>query len=102
MGERGRKLIETGYSIQAITDQYEALLEGIVAGRPLPAANRRESLGGRSLVALLVSQLRCAQKPSTEELQLLEDAEGLVAGVGEASVSRSSAGRAHRSRSPEW
>jgi len=33
MGVRGRKLIETQYSIHAITDRYEALLEGVVAGR---------------------------------------------------------------------
>ena len=30
MGERGRELMEAGYSIAAITDRYEALLEGIV------------------------------------------------------------------------
>ena len=31
IGERGRRLVETKYSIAAITDQYEALLEQIVA-----------------------------------------------------------------------
>jgi glycosyltransferase involved in cell wall biosynthesis len=33
MGERGRTLVEKEYSIQAITDRYEALLEDVVAGR---------------------------------------------------------------------
>ena len=37
MGERGRELMETGYSITAITDRYEALLEGVVAGQPHPS-----------------------------------------------------------------
>jgi len=32
MGERGRKLVETEYSIQTITDRYEALLEEVIAG----------------------------------------------------------------------
>lgn len=32
MGERGRRLTEREYSIQAITDRYEALLEKVVAG----------------------------------------------------------------------
>ena len=36
MGERGRKLVETEYSIKAITDRYEALLEDVVAGRRHP------------------------------------------------------------------
>jgi glycosyltransferase involved in cell wall biosynthesis len=35
MGERGRKLVEKAYSIKAITDRYEALLENVVAGRGL-------------------------------------------------------------------
>jgi glycosyltransferase involved in cell wall biosynthesis len=31
MGERGRKLAETEYSIKAITDRYEALLKEVIA-----------------------------------------------------------------------
>ena len=31
MGERGRELVETEYSVKAITDRYEALLEELVA-----------------------------------------------------------------------
>jgi glycosyltransferase involved in cell wall biosynthesis len=33
MGERGRKLVETEYSIKAITDQYEVLLQEVIANR---------------------------------------------------------------------
>jgi glycosyltransferase involved in cell wall biosynthesis len=33
MGERGRRLVEREYSIKAITDRYEALLDDVVAGR---------------------------------------------------------------------
>ena len=33
MGERGRKLVDTEYSIKAITDRYEALLHDVLAGR---------------------------------------------------------------------
>ena len=33
MGERGRSLVETEYSIQAITDRYEALLRQVVGAR---------------------------------------------------------------------
>jgi glycosyltransferase involved in cell wall biosynthesis len=35
MGERGRQLVETEYSVAAITDRYEALLEELVARKPL-------------------------------------------------------------------
>jgi glycosyltransferase involved in cell wall biosynthesis len=34
MGERGRKLVETNYSIHAITDRYESLLIRLIAGTP--------------------------------------------------------------------
>jgi glycosyltransferase involved in cell wall biosynthesis len=34
MGERGRKLVEARYSVPAITDQYEALLEAVAASVP--------------------------------------------------------------------
>ena len=33
MGERGRRLVEREYSVRAITDRYEALMEELVAGR---------------------------------------------------------------------
>lgn len=33
MGERGRTLVEKAYSIEAITDRYETLLEDVVAGQ---------------------------------------------------------------------
>lgn len=33
MGERGRRLVETSYSVSAVTDRYEALLERLVAHR---------------------------------------------------------------------
>lgn len=33
MGEHGRKLVERDYSVSAITDRYEALLEEVVAGK---------------------------------------------------------------------
>jgi hypothetical protein len=32
MGERGRNLVVTDYSIEAITDRWEALLDKVVAG----------------------------------------------------------------------
>jgi glycosyltransferase involved in cell wall biosynthesis len=32
MGERGHRLVKTEYTITAITDRYEALLEGVVSG----------------------------------------------------------------------
>ena len=33
MGERGRELVRTRYSIEAIADQYERLLQDVVAER---------------------------------------------------------------------
>ena len=37
MGDRGRKQVEAEYSIEAITDRYEALLEAVVARTTAPA-----------------------------------------------------------------
>ena len=33
MGERGRQLVQTRYSISAIADRYEQLLEEVIAER---------------------------------------------------------------------
>lgn len=40
MGERGRKLVEAEYSIEAITDRYQALLKELVARKSSMASRR--------------------------------------------------------------
>ena len=46
MGERGRKLIDGEYSIKAITDRYEVLLEDVVGGQGHSSRHPRRSADG--------------------------------------------------------